>query len=95
MALTKEKIDLFKRAVDSWGVDSQLDMAVEESAEFIVAIQHLRRNNKPETVENLYEEIADVELMVEQVKFMLDIDSIKLYQIKCKKLERLEELLQG
>ena len=96
MALTKEKIRIYKEALDKWGEDAQLNMVVEELGELIVAIQHARRLKweKVASIEDVTDEVADVEIMLEQLKYMLKIDSFSLFIIKEKKLNRVKELLR-
>jgi len=92
--------DIFATAVKKWGVDSQVFMAVEEMAELTKALVKMRRQDyqwgnpllEPAR-ENLKEEVADVELMLEQIKYMFEIHDIS--DIKEKKLLRLERLLEG
>jgi NTP pyrophosphatase (non-canonical NTP hydrolase) len=56
-------------AVNTWGVDAQLDLLQEECAELIVAINHFRRGRVgPEKVA---EEIADVFIMCQEGAFIV------------------------
>ena len=73
----KEREQVYQRALDEWGEYSQLDQAVEEMAELILAINKYKRTNmdlgkkKDEIMENLIEEIADVKMCIEQLEMML------------------------
>lgn len=61
-----------------YGFTSQADMLCEESAEFMVALNKLRRG-KPEAYDAIKEEVADVLIMARQLRFLLgyeEIDSI-------------------
>jgi len=40
-----KKEDLYKAAIEKWGVVSQVEMAVEECSELIQAIQKVKRSN--------------------------------------------------
>ena len=96
MLTIAEKIVIYRECVKQWGMEAQLNMAVEETAELISALQHYRRLRQwghPATIEDIADEIADVEIMTDQLKFMFDIDSEHLLQIKEKKLNRVKELL--
>lgn len=70
-------------------------MAVEECAEFIVAMKHLQRVRRIATLKTtaqllpLIEEIADVEIAVEQMRCMFDPGLIDT--VKRRKLSRLAE----
>lgn len=83
-----EEQTIYQRAVIKWGVDSQVDMLIEELAELIVELQHCKRNRS----HNVAEEIADVEIMLSQIKPLFnedkDVDNWKLM-----KAERLEKRL--
>ncbi len=51
-----------------------MSMAIEEASELIKAICKLRRNGvTAETVNNLAEEMADVEIILEQLKIMFHL----------------------
>lgn len=80
------KRDLYDKLRDEFGVNEQIKVAQEECAELIVAISHYRRGRN----HNVEEEIADVEIMIEQLRLMFDEN--KINSIKEKKLERMLEL---
>lgn len=83
-----DKIELYKKAIEKWGVISQVEMAIEECSELIQAIQKVKRSNTIETNTHVCEEIADVEIMIEQLREIFESDIIDQY--KTEKLERLE-----
>jgi hypothetical protein len=90
-----DKTKLYNSAVKLWGVNAQVDMAIEEASELIKAICKLKRSgNSLETVSAVAEEIADVEIMIEQLKIMLccrdDVENWKKYKIE-RLSERIEE----
>lgn len=95
--MTKENI--YKRIVDTWGIDSQLNMVIEEVGELLQAISKFHRaKNKDEETQieayrHLCEEIADVENMVNQMREMFDSELIDKY--KKEKLERITKKLDG
>ena len=97
MVVTKEKQEIYKEAVNQWGEDAQINMAIEEMAELISALQHYRRHESwggKVTVADIADEVADVEIMMEQLRFMFNIDSLYLFNIKEQKLDRVKRLLQ-
>ena len=57
--------ELCEQAVMAWGIDAQIDMAIEECAELIVALNHYRRGRIRE--EAVLSEVADVSILVEQM----------------------------
>lgn len=62
---------LLKAAVLLWGPQAQLDVLKEECAELIVAASHYKRGRK-DAKDNLIEEIADVELMCQQARYIIE-----------------------
>jgi NTP pyrophosphatase (non-canonical NTP hydrolase) len=90
------KDNIYKRAVDKWGRYSQLLMLAEECAECTGAVLKLTRTGRePEydaRLDALAEEVADVEIMVEQFKVMYPGSTEKHKQAKLKRLDgRLRE----
>lgn len=62
--------EVYDRCLQLWGLDSQLTLTVEELVELAQAILHLRRNVKQiESIEHFAEELADVELMLDEMKY--------------------------
>ena len=62
----------------NYGFTSQADMLCEESAEYMVALNKLRRGN-PDAYDNIKEEVADVLIVARQLRYLLgyeDIDRI-------------------
>lgn len=59
-------------ALRLWGEAAQLDMMIEECAEFIQAVQHYKRGRV--TAEAVASEIADVRLMMDQAAWMFGPD---------------------
>lgn len=79
---------------DHYGYEIQSDQLVEECAELIQAVNKYRRArgtgqavhiSEKKAFANLVEEIADVESMIEQIKYLLhisdeDIKAVKLFK---------------
>lgn len=79
--------ELYKQALEMWGKKTQILMAVEEFTELNKELLcHLRGRNR--TVD-IWEEMADAEIMLEQMKGIFGFSK----KIKKKKLERLKERL--
>lgn len=88
--IKEETIDeekIIKEAVQVFGSKHQIEKAIEECAELIVELQRLKtcRNN------NVPEEIADVEIMMSQLRHCF----IGVEEIKKKKLKRLAGLTKS
>lgn len=58
-----------------YGFTSQADMLCEESAEYMVALNKLRRG-KAEAYDNIKEEVADVLIMARQMRYLLGYENI-------------------
>lgn len=83
--------DLYQRVIDTYGTGSQLMVAVEELSELQKEICKAFRGKLNE--QNLIEEIADVEIMIEQVKMIYDLNDDEIEAEKQVKLWRLSERL--
>lgn len=81
--------DLYKKLVELNGEDHQRSVAVGELGELVNALsKHLR--NKGVNMKTC-EEIADVEICLEQLKMMHDPENIRVPMFKRFKLARLAE----
>lgn len=79
---------IYQRAVEAWGVQSQLGLVQEECAELIKDISKVTRGKK--TIRDLAEETADVELMLGQLRFIIGDEAVDAQkQIKIARVERL------
>jgi len=91
-----EEQKLYKSAINKWGKEIQIEIAIEEMAELIKALQKIKRSSGQTTewmslIHNVCEEIADVEIMIEQLKIIYPYSIIM--DFKTAKLERLKERL--
>lgn len=89
-----DKESIYRAAISVWGKDAQENQAIEEMAELIQAINKMRRQPSPDHLDNVDEEIADVEIMLDQLKLIYGITDQKIIEIKEKKLERLQKTLE-
>ena len=76
---------------EHYGYEPQSNMLVEEMAELTQAISKYRRNNSKKNFDNIVEEIADVEVMLHQIKHLLGINPKYVEQIKIEKVNRTKE----
>jgi len=82
------KEEILKQAVEVFGVQPQIEMMIEEASELIQALQKLKRvGNRDEKLDNVYEEIADCKLVLEQMENIFGKENIKAKEDY--KLERL------
>lgn len=75
-----------KKIADFYGKESQLDILQEECAELVQAISKYRRGGSYKLT---LEEIADVEIMIDQIKYLNTVAENKIIEkIKEGKLDR-------
>jgi hypothetical protein len=86
--------ELFFKSMEKWGYASQILMLAEESSELSVACLHsLRAKKEKARNSELAEEIADVEFMIAEIKYCLDLGpDVQLFREE--KMKRLEEYLK-
>jgi hypothetical protein len=82
-------IAILQQAVDTWGVESQVIMAMEEMAELTVALSHAWRGREA----NVIEEIADVQIMLDEMKLIFGESAVN--QAIGEKLSRLKKRLDN
>ena len=84
--------ELYKRSQKRWGVRLQSIVTMEECAELIQAVTKYIRFPGPSTKKDLAEELADVQIMIEQLAKALDIEN-EVAAMRIEKLKRLEQRL--
>lgn len=82
---------LYQRAIDKWGNALQVCMGIEEMAELTKELIKFFRQKTD--FDKIAEEIADVEIMLNQLKIMFDNENI-VKQKRMEKLERLKKMLE-
>lgn len=89
---------IMKRAIDTYGRQAQIDVAMEEMAELTKAILKTRRipeddhDAQEHARSNVIEEIADVEIMIDQLKIMYGEPHVDA--VRKQKLVRLEARME-
>lgn len=94
-----EKQDIYKRAIETYGEGAQICIVFEEMAELQKELcKYLRGKEPKEQLIRIAEEIADVEIMLEQMKILFDlhkaVDSHKEYKVLRLK-QRLDKEVKG
>lgn len=84
-----ENEEIYRAALDKWGVEAQYDQAVEECAELITVLKHFRRAKVDE--EAVIAELADVSLMLGQLIYMFG--PVKVERAREEKIIKLRGLL--
>lgn len=80
-----------ERAIEVYGKDMQLNVAIEEFSELIKEICKHKRGE--DNRDNIIEEIADCSIMMEQLQIIFGIEDDDIIRIYNEKLDRLEERL--
>ncbi len=88
-------VEIFNKAIKKYGSKNQLIKTIEELSELQRALcRNISGADIPDSdIENLFEEIADVEIMLAQCKIMFKCDS-KVERWKNLKISRLEERIK-
>lgn len=91
--------ETMQKAIDTYGVENQMIKTVEELSELSQAL--CKFLSKPYTesdrtiLDNIYEEMADVEIMLEQCKMIFYESEDKINDYKKEKIKRLERRLMS
>jgi len=93
MGESEDRKEIYQEAILKWGLHSQIKMAIEEMAELIVELCKLDRNVNGTSREKIQEELADVTICIEQIKWVYDESQIEA--IERVKLLRLKNLMKG
>ena len=84
---------IYQKALLKWGFKNQSIMLMEECSELIQAVSKLHRYGNPN---KMYEEIADVEIMIEQIKQIYgEVGKKEIKKHKINKLEKLQGLVEN
>lgn len=73
---------------DFYGHKNQANKVIEELNELAVAIAHYERCCGQEQRDSLIEELADVEIMLSQIKHLYHIEYEPVHKVKMDKIER-------
>lgn len=90
--------DIIRRAISTYGDTMQLTVAIEELSELqkelCKAIRVYNTEDVNNYVDNIIEEIADVEIMLSQLKVIFAIRDEEIERVKDFKLTRLEARIE-
>lgn len=92
----EERIALLTRAILTYGEPAQIDMAIEEMAELTKALCKIKRAQAgcevTAAIGNAVEEMADVQIMLDQLRIIFHRSTEKIEEAK---LEQLKNRLDG
>lgn len=87
---TEERRALLERAITTYGAPAQMDMAVEEMAELTKAICKVKRVSctaeAKAVLENVVEEMADVQIMLDQLRIIFHRSTEEIEEAKLERL---------
>jgi chorismate-pyruvate lyase len=90
--MTKELMKMiYKSAIEEYGMDNQVIVTIEELSELQKELTKILRDEG--SISRLIEEMADVEIMLSQVKEMFALKDEDLEKMKIKKTARLLDRL--
>lgn len=84
-------LELYKKAIETWGIEAQVFMVMEETGEMLNALAKANRGRS--TKEEIITELADVSIMMEQMAYYFGYTEFE--EEKKKKLKRLERRLSN
>ncbi len=85
--------EVLQKAINEYGTTVQTVVAIEEMAELQKELTKSIRG--VERFDGLIEEMADVYIMLEQIKMLYGIDESMLVKTTAEKLNRLNKILKG
>ena len=80
-----------ERAIETYGKDMQLNVAIEEFSELIKEICKHKRGEG--NIDNIIEEMADCYIMLEQIRIIFGIGNLDIDKAMIRKLDRLAKRL--
>lgn len=86
----KEQLDILERLVDTFG-NKQINICIEEMSELTKEL--CKHNRGHYNLDKIYEEMADVYIMLEQMKILFNVDENYLQEEINYKINRTKELL--
>lgn len=89
---TEERRALLDRAITAYGAPAQMDMAVEEMAELTKALCKVKRVScaaeAKAVLENVVEEMADVQIMLDQLRIIFGRSTAEAEEYKLERLKK-------
>ena len=89
---TEERWSILDRAITTYGAPAQMDMAVEEMAELTKAICKIKRAQAgcevTAAIGNVIEEMADVQIMLDQLRIIFGRSTAEIEEDKLRRLLR-------
>ena len=99
-SVTSELNEINLKTADYYGFDAQCNQLIEECAELIQAVNKYRRAQgigqktslrEVDALHNLIEEMVDVEIMLDQLKYLLKLSDEEIRMVAEYKIRRTEK----
>ena len=88
-------IDVYNKVINIYGVKQQFIIAMEELAELIQNLsKYLRYGNTEKVISNIVNEIVDCEIMIDQIKIIINQDKDKYQSVFRTKSLRIREIVK-
>lgn len=91
--MIEDRLKFYQKVIVAYGTRAQLNVAIEEMSELTKEICKFIRGAKNRDA--IVEEMADVQIMLEQIQIMFGISTDEIYNAKNFKLERLKKRLEN
>lgn len=91
MLIEMNKRKLYNKIINHFGKEKQLFVVFEELSELQKAISKYERENNEHNLNDIMEEIADVQIMIEQLYVIYQLSNKKVDLIKLEKLYKLKK----
>ena len=87
----REEVTL-RKVINKFGKEAQCRQVMEECAELIQAVNKNLRSAGAK--ENLIEEMADVGIMLDQLRIMFEIKDTEINKIRCEKMKQIKRMVE-
>ena len=84
--------DVLREAIDTYGADMQLNVAVEEFSELTKEICKYKRGE--DNIDRITEEMADCYIMLQQMEMIFNISTVSITKEIMRKRKRLENRIE-
>ena len=84
----RERDEVFDGALEAWGADSQIDLAIEELGELITELARVQNGRESASEEAVVDEVADCRIALTQLTRIFDPDAIQ--EREAQKMRRLD-----
>ena len=81
-----------RKVINKFGKEAQCRQVMEECAELIQAVNKNLRSAGAK--ENLIEEMADVGIMLDQLRIMFEIKDTEINKIRCEKMKQIKRMVE-